>query len=530
MLQDGLAYDDLLTSAKERQSQSAEAKASKLASAENEPILRKYTFLMNKKRRIREPRDGVDEMSRKKPRLETAETQQPVPDGPETSRPRQKGRKKSTVARPSIEDEPVTEPEPAEPEKIASPVEEDVEMIEEIPSLPTTLELGHSIGVQSETTPAEATATTVVDLIQPGASIMHLSWGRSDPSQLMATGASIWRSWFVPPAISKTDEPIQPKTIDHASTPDCFVSAVATARANEDIALAVENVPQQGELMIQTYDAENGTQFIQLNPNTEVVLRLSFSENSNKLLVLSAHSQHCEATVHDVARNRPIGNLQLRDPSYDAEWISDFEFVVTGDKYIASATVESKVQQQKMLNHERSFVVLKWDKHTRRVACVDISGEVHLLDTKLFELETSGSQEGGINSAEWQPIRAVYNTATPRILATGSPNGTINIWDARQNLQLLHKVVMGNFAPVLAIAFSPDGRMIAGAGDDRICIWKATEESKAVIQYQVPGSGVVQDSSPPEDEESYEFAALSWNANGSQLAYSYASKLRVVSV
>ncbi|KAH0548306.1 hypothetical protein GP486_008000, partial [Trichoglossum hirsutum] len=145
---------------------------------------------------------------------------------------------------------------------------------------------------------------------------------------------------------------------------------------------------------------------------------------------------------------------------------------------------------------------------------------------------------------EWQPLahpRQAQDKSSVRILATGSEDGIVRLWNGRApGAGPLHRFELGS--PIFAIAFSPDGYFIAAASFGKLMIWNAEEGGlprawwtlkNATDQRRGVTNPIKQDpggddpswpepSSPNGEEwpdEQFVDPSLSWDADGKRLAY-----------
>jgi WD40 repeat protein len=72
-----------------------------------------------------------------------------------------------------------------------------------------------------------------------------------------------------------------------------------------------------------------------------------------------------------------------------------------------------------------------------------------------------------------QLVTAMAYSPDSKVIASGSEDGRVRLWDANRGL-VIHETIVGKKNVILSLAFSPDGKVIASGGrDGKIRIWDA---------------------------------------------------------
>jgi transducin (beta)-like 1 len=117
---------------------------------------------------------------------------------------------------------------------------------------------------------------------------------------------------------------------------------------------------------------------------------------------------------------------------------------------------------------------VRWDPTGEWLASCsdDMTAKIWSPDSDQYVQEIRG-HELQIYTLQWAPyVESSGPDASPRILATGSFDATIRIWDALRGT-CLH-VLKNHTEAVYSISFSPDARLLcSGSFDEMLNIWDA---------------------------------------------------------
>ena len=112
------------------------------------------------------------------------------------------------------------------------------------------------------------------------------------------------------------------------------------------------------------------------------------------------------------------------------------------------------------------------------------------LTSALEQISLSGS--AGILHGHQDTVTSVaFDPGKPNVLASGSGDGTIRLWDTRRHRQL-GSPLDGSRAGVSAISFAPNGRMLAaGQGDGTLRVWDVAGSRPVAVDSLNVGGDVI---------------------------------------
>ena len=466
------------------------------------------------------------------------------------------------------------------------------------PPIPT-LASGRSVGMQSDKVTDLRPETAVLNL--PGKDVTHLHWNPQDPTLLAAGGDALCRIWTLPtsslapdPArsglaasgASPVQPPLTPGSAPTAATPgsivtngastaaatfhafdlpevvaeEALVTALAWSQDGNRLAVALhpKNAVARGTILIRS---KAGETLDELPGAQDWLLSLAWNP-AGTLLLGAAHAGGPGAgstlMVWDLAGGRAVEPLPVRATVHAACWLADDVFALCGAPRALSALAVRDhaivVQQEAIAGpapppHDWSAIVQ--DPVTRTIAvAAAAAGALGLLDPHgAFHCVAAHARD--LTAVQYQPLANpnALPADAPRLLATASTDGAVKLWDAREPLRLVRTLRLGAEEPALALAFSPDGYLVAAAGVRGVRFWNPeTGEPPRASWTADPGfgarparrngavkrNGEVENGDrelgeeKEEDEEEDVSRSLSWDAEGKRVALGAMDQVRVL--
>ncbi|MCJ1347793.1 hypothetical protein MMC31_006022 [Peltigera leucophlebia] len=392
-----------------------------------------------------------------------------------------------------------------------------------------TLSTGQSVGVQSDKVVELGSESTTLRV--PDKNVLHTAWNPQDPAILATGGIALCRIWT-------TVTNLYIDILD--PTDDSLVTAMAWSPSGDVLAVATRSHTSDWTSMVSLW-TKSGKSIAELPAALDMVLIFRWNPSGSHLLAITSSGRGTSALViWDVQSSQALSPFQLSHVVTDATWSNDRKFLICGHGIIAESIIEGEnitgFHSRADVDKDQSWTNLHFDPPTQTLALaaeesamlgiIDPSGKLHTIiahDSELITLafQTHGAQES-------------YQTHSPRLLVTSSLDGDIKIWDSKYPFTTIHSLSLGRSVPAMAIGFSHDGYFVAAANSNHILIWNAKEGgtpkaswSGELDTWQSPANGVDQDSGIGEEDD-VTTHSLSWNSDGSKIAYGLGSQIAII--
>ena len=312
---------------------------------------------------------------------------------------------------------------------------------------------------------------------------LHKFLGHSEGVRALATGrdggALVSAS---PEGVAKVWDarsPAQPRTFEApAAVP--FGGATACVALSGDGRLVASG---HYDGVAHVWDAATGALLHRLKASDSGVRALAFSPDGRRLAASAGEPRPArgEVVVWDLADGRPVATYRAHGEVVDAVAFLD-------DRRIASAGGDGKVHVWDSATAGRLMILEGHGEGVRRLA---LSGDGRTLASgsddgtvRLWDAATGGP--GPVLAADAEVLALAYSD-DGRWLAAAVRDGSILLWDPRR--PGAPRRLDGHARDVLALVFSPDGRLISGGLDKCVRVWDV-EGGRAILTLRDHGAAV----------------------------------------
>ena len=403
--------------------------------------------------------------------------------------------------------------------------------LEQQKSTATSL-IGRSIGVQCDN-PVDLTSNSVIFVVKPSVdAVVHTRWSPVDPHTFLvasdrpefySVSSTITRSTVVSQiniSQSMLNEPAMVTALTWISATDAVL-----AMWNESANVVEGDLASSKVVMLRSL----GTEATVMSSVVQVVFALRWQAETKRLLGVCGNDLNGAVWVWDAATSNTSHFLPLGSPVLDAVWTTGSLCCVCGQNFLRIYKVGDKIDPYRSFSTKTFWEQVKYDEAERVIACISFEqNKFGFIKENGTEIETVDLNDGNSTVMEFQPRPAVSNdiatskASISKILAIAFDSGVIQLRDARHPNNVVRRLRMD--VPAMAIAFSPNGRLLAAAGLDSIAVW--SEEGGIIPQasWRAPIEQWITDGSGDDTEAGLDHG-LSWNSDGQKLIYTVGNQV-----
>ncbi|KAH0544839.1 hypothetical protein FGG08_001068 [Glutinoglossum americanum] len=399
---------------------------------------------------------------------------------------------------------------------------------------------GQSVAIQVDKVTELGRSET--EFISPGSAVLSCVWNPVDPTALALKTEALCQIW----SVTRNHQPHSPLPMDD----DSLMSDITTtAWSPKGEYLATGSF--DGHVAIWTV---RGALVRRMHPIGQgAIFRLRWNDDGSYLLGLTGDGERLTIVVWNTKTGFALNNIRkvpIRALFY-VVWTGHSDFVIGGYQTLQKYEVRNDDGLPFGIFGDEAIVLAKSDGGGL-LATSSESGYVKLWDSTNRGLLNVIAHPSHLICMEWQPLahsRQALDKSSVRILATGSEDGIVRLWNGRAPGGVpLHRFELGS--PIHALAFSPDGFFIAAASFGKVMIWNAeggglprafwtaksaTDQRRGVSNMikQDPGHedsswvGTSPNSGEWPDEQLADLS-LSWDADGKRLACGVGKQVAII--
>ena len=424
----------------------------------------------------------------------------------------------------------------AESEAMAS--EADSPTVTELPI--STLSIGQSTDVQTERiSDLTPDATFIPGLKDSERVVEHTSWGPPEAPVLLTAGRSLLNIHAIPKGLGKdaasSVEPVGLKfpMNKYSVTALCWISSTEVAvSAREEI------VNETGETMMidkLIKITDGGEDYQVISSTAGLVNTLRWNKGKELLLSISTDGERGSIKIWKNHNDSIPAWAEFTDTViFDALWISDSAFVVSGIDLFRVYEIDDGLRIQRTFDTKVTWETLKYEPSSRIIAALGIHdgsnflGIVHpnsplVLQTHhypdQFPTDLDFRKRGDANASGHIP--PVTTSDSPVLLSTSSMSGMVRIWDANAPFKCVKTLPTTEKSQAFKVAYSPNGDLLAAAGPDAVTVWELGKRDVPVANWRAPGFS--DKWSPGVDGE----FSLGWDPDGSRLSVALGNQVRI---
>ncbi|KAG8366664.1 hypothetical protein BUALT_Bualt17G0103100 [Buddleja alternifolia] len=196
------------------------------------------------------------------------------------------------------------------------------------------------------------------------------------------------------------------------------------------------------------------------------------------------------------------------------DWLNELTFATcSGDCEIHVFTIGVSQPIMTISGHQGPVNCVKWDPTGSLLASCSNDHAVKIWRMGQAEcVHNFTEHEQAVNVIQWSPTGPGTTNPNQRsILASGSDDGTVKLWDIEQG-ELLCSLDAGLWDPINSLAFSPNGEYVVSGAGQQINIWSVTD--KQVIRFYTNDD----ESGSASDDVPGTATCVCWNENGDKVA------------